>query len=103
MLETAIHHLEESGARDLTVIRVDALSALADAEKDRWHILRRYAEAYSACVKLEIVCRDEEAQSFAEIIREHARLGEKGDGRIFISAIEDAVNIRTGRRGSDAL
>ncbi|MFO8007522.1 MAG: P-II family nitrogen regulator [Candidatus Brocadiia bacterium] len=103
VLETVIHHLEEAGARDLTVIRVDALAALADAEKDRWHILRKYSETYSACAKLEIVCRDEEAREFAEIISDHAHLGEKGDGRVFIYPVEDALNIRTGARGADAL
>ncbi len=102
-LEAVIPRLEEAGARDLTVIRVDALAALADAEKDRWHILRKYSETYSACAKLEIVCQDEEAPGFAEIIREHARLGERGDGRVFIYAVEDALNIRTGQRGPGAL
>jgi nitrogen regulatory protein PII len=103
VLETVIRHLEESGARDLTVIRVDALAGLADAERDRWHLLRKYSETYSACAKLEIVCRDDEAERFAAVIAEHAHLGEKGDGRIFISGVEEAINIRTGERGEDGL
>jgi nitrogen regulatory protein PII len=102
-LNTVIQELEKAGAKDMTVLRVDALGALADSEFDRWHIVRKYDEKYYRVAKLEIVCEDDDAGRFVEIIREHGHTGEKGDGRVFVSWIEDAVNIRTGQRGEDAL
>ncbi|MBN1359390.1 MAG: P-II family nitrogen regulator [Sedimentisphaerales bacterium] len=102
-LNSIIEELEKAGAKDLTVIRVDALGALADSEFDRWHIVRKYDEKYYCVAKLELVCADEDADRFMEIIREHGHTGEKGDGRVFVSWIEEAVNIRTGQRGEEAL
>ncbi len=102
-LNTVVQELEKAGAKDMTVIRVDALGALADSEFDRWHIVRKYDEKYYRVAKLEIVCKDDQAGQFEEIIQKHAHTGEKGDGRVFVSWIEDAANIRTGQRGEDAL
>lgn len=102
-LEVAIQSLEEAGARDITVIRVDAIGALADYEQDRWHMLRKYSEKYSALAKLEIVCRDDEARGFVDIIKNHCHTGERGDGRVFVSDVSIAVNIRTGDEGDSAL
>ncbi len=102
-LERTIKELEKAGARDITVIRVDAIGKMADFEKDRWHIVRKYDEKYSAIAKLEIVCVDSEFETFVEIIREEAYTGERGDGRIFVSRIEKAISIRTGNEGADAL
>jgi nitrogen regulatory protein PII len=102
-LEVMIKRLEEAGAKDITVIRVDALGKMADQEWDRWHLVRKYAEKYSSIAKLEIVCLDEEAPRFVQIIKETGHLGESGDGRIFVTNIEMAVNIRTGEEGETAL
>src|SRR5207302_5763385 len=54
-------------------------------------------------VKLEIVVPDDRAEEVVEIAREAARTGEVGDGKIFISTVEEAVRIRTGERGEAAL
>jgi nitrogen regulatory protein P-II 1 len=102
-LEDVVGHLEEAGARDLTVIRVDAFAALADSVADTLRIVRKYPEKYSAVAKLEIVCRDEEVDRFVAIIREHGKHGLKGGGRIFVADIEQAINIRTDKRGEEAL
>jgi len=102
-LGTILHELEVAGARDVTVIRVDAIGVIADPEQDRRRFVRAYAERYSAVAKLEIVCRDEKAEPFVRIIQEHARTGAPGDGRIFVSAIERTVNIRSGQEGPEAL
>lgn len=102
-LDSTIESLEKAGARDITIVRVDAIGALADYEFDRWHVLRKYQEKYSAVAKIEIVCRDDEARKFAEIIREHGHTGERGDGRVFIAPIEAVINIRTGLEGDEAL
>lgn len=103
LLETILGRLEEAGAKDITVIRVDAIGKMADYEKDREHFWRKYSEKYSKIAKLEIVCLDEKAHEYMRIIQEAGRLGESGDGRIFLSNIEEAQNIRTGETGDAAL
>lgn len=54
-------------------------------------------------VKLEIVALDTRAPQIVETIMAAARSGKIGDGKIFVSAIEDAVRIRNGDRGESAL
>jgi nitrogen regulatory protein PII len=98
-----IKALEDAGAKDLTLIRVDTLSPLACQGQEAEAELAKYITRYSAIAKLELVCRDEEAHRFMEIIQAHAHTGKKGDGRIFLSHVEEAVHIRTGRTGETAL
>lgn len=102
-LEAVIAELEAAGARDMTVLRVDALGAIADPRADTHHLVRTHPERYSAIAKLEIVCTDEEAPGFVEIIRRHGHTGASGDGRIFVTTVERAINIRTGAEGEEAL
>ncbi len=54
-------------------------------------------------VKFEIVVEDAEVDGIVEVIREAARTGEVGDGKIFISPIEQVIRIRTGEIGSSAV
>ncbi len=50
-------------------------------------------------IKLEIICKDEDAEEILEIICISARTEKIGDGKIFISDIQDIIRIRTGERG----
>lgn len=54
-------------------------------------------------VKLEILVEDEKAGTVADTILNAARTGRIGDGKIFVLPVEDAVRIRTGERGIDAV
>jgi nitrogen regulatory protein PII len=54
-------------------------------------------------VKLEIVVKDDVAESVVDAIAQAAGTGKIGDGKIFVSALEDVVRIRTGERGEDAV
>lgn len=53
--------------------------------------------------KLEIVCADNEVDLIVKTIKESGHTGRKGDGKIFVTAIETAVSIRTGEGGNDAI
>ena len=53
--------------------------------------------------RLEIVISDEEAENVIKAILETAQTGDIGDGKIFISSVEDVVRIRTGERGEKAI
>jgi nitrogen regulatory protein P-II 1 len=54
-------------------------------------------------VKLEVVVDDGLAERVVEAIAAAARTGRIGDGKIFVSSVEEALRIRTGERGSDAI
>jgi nitrogen regulatory protein P-II 1 len=54
-------------------------------------------------IKLEIVVPDETSEQVIEVVIATAHSGEIGDGKIFVSTIEDAIRIRTGERGLKAL
>ena len=54
-------------------------------------------------IKFEIVIADDRAQRAVEVILEKAKTGKIGDGKIFLTEVEDAVRIRTGERGAEAL
>ncbi|MFH1278496.1 MAG: P-II family nitrogen regulator [Candidatus Eisenbacteria bacterium] len=53
-------------------------------------------------VKLEIVCLDEVAPEVVGAIVEGAHTGLRGDGKIYVSPVEDAIRISTGERGKPA-
>ena len=53
--------------------------------------------------KLEIVVPDDEVEETIQAIIEHARTGNFGDGKIFVSDVEAALRIRTGERGTAAV
>jgi nitrogen regulatory protein PII len=54
-------------------------------------------------VRLEIACAAREAGRIVEELRLTARTGHPGDGKILVVALDDAVRVRTGERGADAL
>lgn len=60
-------------------------------------------EHFAPMMKLELVCYDQNVDAYVDIIREAARTGERGDGVVFVSPVDDAVRIRSGERGQQAL
>jgi nitrogen regulatory protein P-II 1 len=62
-----------------------------------------YRVEYLAKLKLEVVVLDEDVGRVASSIVAGARTGRIGDGKVFISDIEDAIRIRTGDYGDNAI
>lgn len=54
-------------------------------------------------IKIDMVIPDELAEQVINTILEHASTGQIGDGKIFISSVENAIRIRTGESGKDAI
>ena len=54
-------------------------------------------------VKLELVCRDELLEEVLECIRSNAHTGLRGDGKIYVLDVADAIRISTGERGEAAV
>ncbi|AMD17232.1 nitrogen regulatory protein P-II 1 [Methanobrevibacter sp. YE315] len=53
--------------------------------------------------RVELIVNDEDLDRIIDVILENARTGEIGDGKIFVSDVEEVIRIRTGERGSDAV
>ncbi len=54
-------------------------------------------------VKLEVVVSDDDTERVIDVVRENAHTGTIGDGRIFVSQVNNAIRIRTGEEGDVAL
>ena len=54
-------------------------------------------------VKFELVVNDERVDGLVDVICETARTGEVGDGKVFVSPVEEVVRIRTGEQGIEAI
>lgn len=100
-LETLQHELEGIGCTGLTVTEVRG------AGKQAGYVERYRGMEYKVRllpkVKLEVVVRDEAVEGVISAIRDACVTGEVGDGKIFVWKLDDAVRIRTGDRGDDAL
>ena len=75
------------------------------AQKGQTKILRgkTYNVEFMTKTKIDIVVTDEDVGKIVQAIRAAAFTGEMGDGKIFVSTIDDAVRIRTDERGNAAV
>lgn len=54
-------------------------------------------------IKIEVVVKDQEAESVVKAVCDAAKTGEMGDGKIFVYSVENAVRIRTAEKGEAAI
>jgi Amt family ammonium transporter len=93
--------LAEVGAPSLTVTNVSGRGS-QPAKKGSWRG-EEYTVDLHQKVKIECVVADVDAEEVATALKEAANTGEPGDGKIFILDVEDAIQIRTGKEGTDAV
>ena len=67
------------------------------------HLGTEYTVDFLPKVKFEIVLADDRGQRAVDVILRIAKTGKIGDGKIFVEQVEEAVRIRTGERGREAL
>ncbi len=93
--------LHEIGLQGITVTEAKGFGR----QKGHTELYRgaEYVVDFLPKIKLEIVLDDNLLDQAIEAIQKAAHTGRIGDGKIFVSTIEDALRIRTGERGSDAL
>jgi nitrogen regulatory protein P-II 1 len=93
--------LQEIGLQGLTVIEAKGFGR----QKGHTELYRgaEYVVDFLPKVKLELVVEDKMVDRTVEAIIKAAQTGRIGDGKIFIYPVEDAIRIRTGERGDDAL
>ena len=100
-LEEVKEALAEIGVQGMTVTEVKGFGR----QKGHTEIYRgsEYTVDFLPKVKIEVVVDDGEASAVAEAIVKSANTGKIGDGKVFISGIEEAIRIRTGETGGDAV
>ena len=93
--------LSAIGVQGITVTEVKGFGR----QKGHTELYRgaEYVVDFLPKVKIEIVLADDMADKAIEAIRRSAQTGRIGDGKIFVSNIEEAIRIRTGESGLDAI
>ncbi len=93
--------LSELGVQGMTVSEVKGYGR----QKGHTEIYRgaEYAVSFLPKIKLEIAVTSEIADSVVEAISSKAKTGQIGDGKIFVTSLENVVRIRTGETNNDAL
>jgi nitrogen regulatory protein P-II 1 len=93
--------LQDVGVQGLSVIEVKGFGR----QKGHTELYRgaEYVVDFLPKVKIEIVLDDEQVDGAIEAIVDAAKTDKIGDGKIFVSPVEQAIRIRTGETGSDAI
>ena len=93
--------LQEIGLQGITVIEAKGFGR----QKGHTELYRgaEYVVDFLPKVKIEVVLSDEMLSKAVEAIQNAAKTGRIGDGKIFISTIDEAIRIRTGETGQEAI
>jgi nitrogen regulatory protein PII len=100
-LEEVKEALAEVGVQGMTVTEVKGFGR----QKGHTEIYRgsEYTVDFLPKVKIEIVVDDSQSDNVAAVIVKSANTGKIGDGKVFISTVEQAIRIRTGETGTSAV
>lgn len=93
--------LSECGVKGITVTEVKGFGR----QKGHTELYRgaEYVVDFLPKVKIEAAIKEEQLEAAIEAITRAAHTGKIGDGKIFVTPIEQAIRIRTGETGADAL
>ena len=93
--------LHEVGIQGITVLEAKGFGR----QKGHTELYRgaEYVVDFLPKVKIEVVVDDSQAEQVTEAIQNAAKTGRIGDGKIFISTVDEAIRIRTGETGADAV
>ena len=93
--------LQEVGVQGMTVVEAKGYGR----QKGHTELYRgaEYVIDFLPKVKIEVVVPDDQLERVVEAISSAARSGRIGDGKIFVSDVQDVIRIRTGERGPQAI
>ncbi|MDC3014116.1 P-II family nitrogen regulator [Alphaproteobacteria bacterium] len=93
--------LHEVGIQGITVIEAKGFGR----QKGHTELYRgaEYVVDFLPKVKIEVVIEDGMLDAVLEAVQTAAKTGRIGDGKIFISSIDEAIRIRTGEKGAEAV
>lgn len=100
-LEEVKEALADAGVQGMTVTEVKGFGR----QKGHTEIYRgsEYTVDFLPKVKVEVVVDDEAAERIAQVIVKSANTGKVGDGKVFVSPVDQAIRIRTGETGSSSV
>jgi nitrogen regulatory protein P-II 1 len=100
-LESIEVALAQAGVRGITVTEVEGYGR----QQGHTEVYRgeEYTIDFLTKAKVEVLCDDAEAPDVIRTITEAARTGAVGDGKVWMTAVEDVIRIRTGEHGEAAL
>ena len=100
-LDDAMQALTDIGVKGMTVSEVKGFGR----QKGHTELYRgaEYVVDFLPKIRLEVAVTDELAEKVVKALTDSAQTGRIGDGKIFVSQIEEAVRIRTGEKGEAAL
>ncbi len=100
-LEDVKESLGEVGIEGMTVSEVKGFGR----QKGHTEIYRgsEYTVDFLPKIKVEVVVGDDQAEAATGAIAKAAKTGKIGDGKIFVSSVEEAIRIRTDERGAEAV
>jgi nitrogen regulatory protein P-II 1 len=93
--------LSEVGVQGMTVTEVKGFGRTGG--KKEVYRGSAYVVDFVPKVKIEVVVADSQTQSVIDAIEKSAKTGRIGDGKIFVTPVEQAVRIRTGEQGEEAV
>ena len=93
--------LDELGIRGMTVMEVSGRGRQSGITL-QWRV-GEYKVEFLPKIKIEIVVLDEDLGKAIHSIMRVARTGERGDGKIFVLPVDNAIRIRTGDQGESAI
>jgi nitrogen regulatory protein P-II 1 len=93
--------LTKSGIQGMTVEEVKGFGR----QKGHTELYRgaEYSVDFLPKVKIQIIVPDDKAADVVQVITDSAKTGKIGDGKIFVSSVEEVIRIRTGEKGADAI
>jgi nitrogen regulatory protein P-II 1 len=93
--------LTKAGIQGMTVGEVKGFGR----QKGHTELYRgaEYSVDFLPKVKIQILVPDDRAAGVVEVITDSARTGKIGDGKIFVTTVEEVIRIRTGEKGQDAI
>ncbi len=100
-LDEVKDQLNEKGAFGITVTEVKGFGR----QKGHTELYRgaEYVVDFLPKTKLEVVVKDEQLEEIIEVITKAAQTGRIGDGKIFVTDLQEVIRIRTEERGEDAI
>ncbi|MCH1558581.1 P-II family nitrogen regulator [Alphaproteobacteria bacterium] len=100
-LDEVKNSLSQIGIQGLTVYEAKGFGR----QKGHTELYRgaEYVVDFLPKVKIEIIIDDDLVESALECIEQSAKTGRIGDGKIFVSSIDQAIRIRTGEKGKEAI
>jgi nitrogen regulatory protein P-II 1 len=93
--------LTKAGIQGMTVEEVKGFGR----QKGHTELYRgaEYSVDFLPKVKIQILVPDDKAAKVVEVITDSARTGKIGDGKIFVTSVDEVIRIRTGEKGADAI